>query len=1067
MNNESELLKLVNLYKTASLSEKDLIEFEKYKKQIFDFMIKDKNADTRKFVADDINTPVEFLTILSNDDSKKVVRAVAKNKNTPTEVLEKLTKYFDELIADEAKKNLNNKKVVQNVKINIPEKPEKTNNINILLKTIKCHDLGISSLSSTPNGKNIITGSSDETIKIWDLNGICLKTFKGHSSKVSTISISPDGKTIVSGSYDKMIKIWDLNGNCLKTFKDHKDWLGAIAISPDNKYIISGSYDNTIKIWDFNGICINTLTEHQKPVEAIAVTYKGNYIVSGSDDKTIRVWDFYGNCLRIITGHKDSVKTVSINFEGKNIVSGSYDKTIKIWDFYGNCLNTLEGHKNSVETIVITSDGKNIISGSNDKTIKIWDFKGNCLKTIEGHNYGISSLLITNSGNTLVSADTNGMIKLWDIQNILKKSIDEKVKNDIIDEKVVQIVDSVENKKNKILKLSELYKTASLKNDDFNEFEKYKKEIFEILVKDKNADTRKFVADDLMTPVEFLKILSTDDSKKVVRAVAKNKNTPIDILEKLLNYFDDSIVEEVKKNISSKKAVYVDESVQNKESNIFKLTELYKTLSLNDDDLIEFEKYKKEIFENLTNDKDKNIRKFVADDLITPVEFLIKLSKDKEERVRRGVAKNKNTPIEILKILIDDKEKSISEEAYKNLQSKIQKEIKVVEEIIINEIVDNSPDLNTEIPDNIEEEPVEIKNEQEKTINEEIPDDLPEEKENPVIFTDYKQYLSKAIECYNYEDYNEAINILTEGIKYYNHPFLFAYIAECYRKSGDLKQCENYYLQIKDKLLAIEDKNIGEPFNNYALYLYQTNQFEKAEEIIKIAIEISPQDINFLINYAEILIKLNKIDEMLVVLVNIYNLNSDAEKKIYLFSKYKKEFYIKLSKDARFGYVNGMIIPLNSYCDLINTAIHLKIVYIDSNGFISIMKDINAKEEKDFIKSDLLLKLYLNNSKKYVEITKQIIKGISAKIHYILEQYDNSNLKIIENYLINYENYPIIPPSILKYVIETMEHFGIDSYKISFLRNKIEDNKQSYIKYKINNPKLILLSMQDFYNKFN
>jgi len=62
----------------------------------------------------------------------------------------------------------------------------------------------------TPDGKNIISGSNDELIKIWDLNGNCLKTLEGHKDRITSLIITPDSKNIVSGSYDKIIKIWDL-----------------------------------------------------------------------------------------------------------------------------------------------------------------------------------------------------------------------------------------------------------------------------------------------------------------------------------------------------------------------------------------------------------------------------------------------------------------------------------------------------------------------------------------------------------------------------------------------------------------------------------------------------------------------------------------------------------------------------------------------------------------------------------------------------------------------------------------------------------------------------------------
>jgi len=77
-----------------------------------------------------------------------------------------------------------------------------------------------------------------------------LRTLTGHSDSVGELAISPDGQTLVSGSSDNTIKIWQLStGRELRTLTGHSEDVRSVAISPDGQTLVSGSDDHTIKIW--------------------------------------------------------------------------------------------------------------------------------------------------------------------------------------------------------------------------------------------------------------------------------------------------------------------------------------------------------------------------------------------------------------------------------------------------------------------------------------------------------------------------------------------------------------------------------------------------------------------------------------------------------------------------------------------------------------------------------------------------------------------------------------------------------------------------------------------------
>jgi WD40 repeat protein len=77
---------------------------------------------------------------------------------------------------------------------------------------------------------------------------------KGHEDQVYPVAFSPDGKTIVSGSRDGTIRLWDTTGKPIgQPLQGHESAVMSVAFSPDGKTIVSGSWDNTIRLWDTSG----------------------------------------------------------------------------------------------------------------------------------------------------------------------------------------------------------------------------------------------------------------------------------------------------------------------------------------------------------------------------------------------------------------------------------------------------------------------------------------------------------------------------------------------------------------------------------------------------------------------------------------------------------------------------------------------------------------------------------------------------------------------------------------------------------------------------------------------
>ncbi|EJD08012.1 WD40 repeat-like protein [Fomitiporia mediterranea MF3/22] len=286
------------------------------------------------------------------------------------------------------------------------------------------HTNCVMSVAFSPDGRCIVSGSRDGTIRIWDTDAIEGTPNKqnGHTNTVAALSFSPCGKHVASGSYDCTIRVWHAETDELIVgpIKGHTDYILSLGFSPNGRQIVSGSNDHIIRIWDaFSGKIVSGPYEgHTGGITSVAYSANGTRIVSGSHDNTVCIWDVETGS--IVFKRKASVSTTTFSPDGRFIVGSSvYDNAIQVWDTEtGEIVPGQDrAHLDYARSTEYSYDGKYVVGGSYSRTLKVWDIATGSViwGPVEGHTDYVRSAAFSPNGKHIASGSWDGTICIWDI----------------------------------------------------------------------------------------------------------------------------------------------------------------------------------------------------------------------------------------------------------------------------------------------------------------------------------------------------------------------------------------------------------------------------------------------------------------------------------------------------------------------------------------------------------------------------------------------------------------------------------------------------------------------------
>ncbi|KAI1505846.1 ubiquitin homeostasis protein lub1 [Biscogniauxia marginata] len=264
------------------------------------------------------------------------------------------------------------------------------------------HARNICALAVVPGGKYIVSGSWDNTARIWSVRKWETEVvLSGHEGAVW--DVLPLGEsTIVTGCADKNIRIYDLRTSVAGDVEPRStiytpDVVRALCQipqgHPSSADIASASNDGIIRLWKLNGQQVGELRGHESFIYALATLPSGELVSSG-EDRTIRIWRG-SECVQTITHPAISVWTVAVCSANGDIASGASDGVVRVFSRSQERLASGETLAQFEESVKASSIPQQQVGGVNKEKLPGPDF----LKTKSGTKEGQVQMIKEENGS--------------------------------------------------------------------------------------------------------------------------------------------------------------------------------------------------------------------------------------------------------------------------------------------------------------------------------------------------------------------------------------------------------------------------------------------------------------------------------------------------------------------------------------------------------------------------------------------------------------------------------------------------------------------------------------------
>ena len=282
------------------------------------------------------------------------------------------------------------------------------------------HSGTVNSLAVTADGKFLVTGGEDKSVRVWDVaSGKQLRSFQGHTDAVTAVAVRGDGRQVASASGDGAMRVWDLTTvDDHKALTDAKESLWALALSPDGKHLAAAGADKMIRVYAAETGKLEASLDAGAAITALAFL-SDTRLAAGGGDKTVKIWDVAAKkVLKELPPNGLAVLAIAASADGKLLVTGSADATLRGFDPESGKELWKWAARKAVCGITVRKGGAHVAVGLADGTMAFLDVSGAMPKELSSqiaHTAGCACVAFSPAGHRLASVGGDGALRVWSV----------------------------------------------------------------------------------------------------------------------------------------------------------------------------------------------------------------------------------------------------------------------------------------------------------------------------------------------------------------------------------------------------------------------------------------------------------------------------------------------------------------------------------------------------------------------------------------------------------------------------------------------------------------------------